>query len=418
MNSAWGAIHALGARRPLAAALAPALGLARDGMEVVPGLAAAIAEDRDLLHADEGLAALFLDGGAPRPAGSTVRQPALARTLEAIAADGPAALYGGEVGRALVARLQALGSAMTLDDLASHRTDVVDAVGLRALGVDVLTAPPNSQGLLAPLILRARELGEVADPLGADAGLTAALFWRAGRIRETLLTDPRAMGATAAELLDDAHVERVLADARAVVAGGGTAAAPSREPNGDTIGLVAADADGWRVVIIQSIYYGWGSGILDPATGILCQNRGAHFSLDPAAVNVLRGGKRTAHTLMPLLLRRDGAIVGVHGTMGGTAQAQIHAQLVLRVLGGLDAAAAVDAPRMVVGRNRSEPDDITLLEARLPAAARAAVRAAGMPLVELDAYSDDAGHSHVIRVLPDGLDVGTDPRADGAAVAG
>ena len=154
-----------------------------------------------------------------------------------------------------------------------------------------------------------------------------------------------------AELLSDAHAARLAEAALARRAAGQVPASPaaSRKGTGDTIAVVAADAAGNAVVIIQSVFYEFGSGILDPTTGVILHNRGAYFSLDPASPNVIAGGKRPGHTLMPVLVRRDGRIVGVHGTMGGSAQAQIHAQLLLRTARGEAPADAVAAPRFVVG---------------------------------------------------------------------
>jgi len=119
--------------------------------------------------------------------------------------------------------------------------------------------------------------------------------------------------------------------------------------HGDTIAVVAADATGLSVSLIQSIFSGFGSGVLEPETGILLHNRGACFSSDPASPNALGPGKRPLHTLMPLIGTTDGRPTWVAGTMGGRAQAQIHAQMLLRREAGADVVTAVSAPRMIVG---------------------------------------------------------------------
>ncbi len=126
-------------------------------------------------------------------------------------------------------------------------------------------------------------------------------------------------------------------------------------PGGGTIYLAAVDASGNAVSLIESNYLGFGSGVVDPVTGIHYQNRGSYFSLDPDHPNVLEPRKRTLHTLLPGMLFRDrGDGRGsrpwvVAGSMGGDAQPQIHAQMVSAMVdGGVDVRTAVAAPRWYV----------------------------------------------------------------------
>ncbi len=225
-----------------------------------------------------------------------------------------------------------------------------------------------------------------------------------------------------AELLSDAHAARLAEAALARRATGRAAAAPeaSRKGTGDTIAVVAADAAGNAVVIIQSVFYEFGAGILDPTTGVILHNRGAYFSVDPASPNVIAGGKRPGHTLMPVLVRRDGRIVGVHGTMGGSAQAQIHAQLMLRTARGEAPADAVAAPRFVVGGlGVGDSTDTVLAEGRCGEPERAAWQRAGFEVQQLADFDEEAGHAQMIRIGAEGaFRVATDPRCDGAALAG
>ena len=147
----------------------------------------------------------------------------------------------------------------------------------------MLTAPPNSQGLLLLEILgAATRLGDV-DLLGADADLLAELFRLSSIDRDRHLADPRFADVPVAELLSDAHAARLAEAALARRAAGHAPEAPpaSRKGTGDTIAVVAADAAGNAVVIIQSVFYEFGSGILDPTTGVILHNRGAYFSRRP-----------------------------------------------------------------------------------------------------------------------------------------
>ena len=111
-------------------------------------------------------------------------------------------------------------------------------------------------------------------------------------------------------------------------------ASDDARPTGDTIALVTRDAEGRAVSLIQSLYWSFGAQLIEPSTGIILQNRGTSFSLDPDHPNVIAPGKRPAHTLMPVLVEREGTLVGVLGTMGGKVQPQIHTQVLVRLLAG------------------------------------------------------------------------------------
>jgi gamma-glutamyltranspeptidase/glutathione hydrolase len=414
--AAWETIRALGASRSLADLIAPAIPLAASGVPVSPSLRASIVEDDALLRRDPGIAAVFQPGGIPLAVGDLLAQPALAATLARIAGEGPSALYGGAVGQAIVRRLNDLGSSMTIADLERHRTEVVAPLAGSFRGDEVLTAPPNSQGLLLLEILNALEASGVADPLGADVGVLCELFRRSSHDRDSLLADPRHADVPVAHLLSAAHAADLATLALARRAGGGSQPVSSPRPTGDTIALVTADAAGNAVVIIQSIFFSFGSGILEPETGVILHNRGSFFSVDPASPNRLEGGKRPAHTLMPVMVRRAGRVVGVHGTMGGKAQAQIHAQLILRLAAGATPAEATSAARVVVGTGaEGERDDVAFAETDVP---RGPLLAAGFAIEDLGRHNENAGHSQLIRLVDGVLHVATDPRCDGAAAAG
>src|SRR5439155_22038105 len=186
---------------------------------------------------------------------------------------------------------------------------------------------------------------------------------------------------------------------------------------GDTIAIATADADGNAVSLIQSLYWEIGSGVSAGDTGVLLQNRGAFFSLDPAHPNRLAPRKQTAHTLIPSMYLVDGRPRLVYGTMGGEGQPQTQAALVTRILDrGLGPQAAVEAPRWLFGRTWGEETQSLRLEARFGDAVSASLRERGHDVEVVDDCSDLMGHAQVVRVDPDGLSGGSDPRADGAAL--
>jgi len=414
--AAWETLLGLGGRRTLAAALEAAIVHAEEGVPVARSLALGIDELQDELAADEGLRGVFLEDGAPLQEGAALRQPALARTLRAIAGEGSAALYGGEVGARLLECLRSLGSKLALEDLAAHETELATPIAGGFGGLEVLTAPPNSQGFVLLEILAAlTELGPGLELHGEDAGILARLFALTAADRERYLADPRFSDVPLDELLSGTHA---LELAGAASGGGPSSQSAADVPlaTGDTIAVVAADADGYAVSLIQSVFSTFGALILDPQTGIICHNRGSSFSLDDSSPNVLAGGKRPAHTLMPVIVRDGGRVVGVNGTMGGKAQAQIHAHLLLAARAGASPDEAVRAPRWTVGTLDETGAQQVVAERNVPEAAIASIEAAGFAVEWVGELDENVGHTQMIGLADGAFLAGSDPRADGSAV--
>jgi gamma-glutamyltranspeptidase len=384
-----------------------------------------ILADPEAPHAaDPGLGPIFYPGGRPAPVGARVVQTALGTTLETLADLGPDALYGGELGRAYVAGLAGRGCPIAIEDLAAHRVTVLAPLLGAFRDLQVSVVPPNSQGFaLLEMFALADRLGLDADPHGPHAGAFARVAAAAGRDRDRHLADPDAMLLHPSILLDDERFAGIADELRGTTGQGpGTSSHADRAsaPRGDTIALVAADARGWAVSLIQSVFWDFGSGIGEPVTGIVAQNRGACFTLEPGHPNTFAPEKLPAHTLMPALVHDAGGLALVAGTMGGYGQPQINAQTIAHAMvGGLPAAEAVGVPRWLVGR--PEPGDTApwaLLESGLPPVAGDAIAAAGFATERVDPRTEALGHAHVIRLRSDGFDVGADPRADGGALAG
>jgi gamma-glutamyltranspeptidase len=412
--SGWAAVAELGADLPFERAFQRAISHARDGTAVASSLASSLAREPERLFADPGMREVFTRDGSPVAQGHTFVQPALAATLEAIALEGPSALYGGEVGARLVNGLRAAGSPMALDDLASHRPELDSPLAARYRDLHVSVAPPNSQGFaLLEMLLAVERLEIDPDPLGADAALLAEVFAAASADRDRHNADPRYARVPVGTLLDEGHIATLCDEVRAGPVDVGPQGA------GDTIALVTADGDGRAVSLIQSLSSGFGSGILEPSTGIICHNRGSAFSLDAESPNVFAGGKRPAHTLMPVLVHRGERLVAATGAMGGGGQPQINFQDLVRAFElGMDPGAAVSAPRWLMGGMDLHPGRSVELEAGVPTWVRDAFERSGFALTLLGEWDDGVGHAHLIRVAEDGtLVAATDPRADGDAAA-
>ena len=421
--AAWFEISRRWGSRPLAQALRRAAELAAGGVAVAPGLARAIDRESARLQADPGLRDIFLPDGGLLSAGGMMVQPRLADTLLRLAESGPEAFYAGDVAEGIVATLRAQDSTMTLDDFSAHRTSVGEPVATTYAGVEYLTAPPGSQGAfflegLAALDLVRDRLGRHPDPAGADAAIVALVLDVAARDRDAMLGDPE--GTTIdLDVLLSARAQEIARDSvtqRGLGAGGDAV-----KPSGDTVAVVATDGRSGWVSLMQSNFHAFGSGILDPVSGVVLHNRGASFSLRPDSPNRLRGGRLPAHTLMPVLVRDHGELIGAQGTMGGRAQPQIHTQIALHLARGSAVEEAVSGPRWVLEPRTAGADAIgsgvVAAEEDLPPEARHQL-ARQFRVNSLAARDDEVGHAQVVRRTKEHVVAATDPRADGAALTG
>jgi gamma-glutamyltranspeptidase/glutathione hydrolase len=237
---------------------------------------------------------------------------------------------------------------------------------------------------------------------------------RAFAVRDRVVTDPDRIRQPVQRYLDAAFLdgEALKIDRRKA------AHWPAPYGEGDTVWMGAADASGLVVSYIQSLYWEFGSGVVLPATGVLMQNRGASFSLQADALNVLAPGRLPFHTLNPALaLLADGRVLA-YGAMGGDGQPQTQAALFTRYTRyRAPLERSIDGPRWLLGRTWGSAHTNLRMEARFDGALIERLLAAGHDVEVLpDAYSDVMGHAGAVVLHPDGtLEGGHDPRADGGA---
>jgi oxamate amidohydrolase len=341
-------------------------------------------------------------------------QADLGATLEEIARGGVESFYRGALGRRIAVGAAAAGSPLTFEDLAAHRAEWVEPLRVRYRNGEAASLPPPTQGFAALAILSLLEGFDIGALPEADyVHLVVEATKVAFEDRDRYLTDPTFERVPVEHCLDPAH----LAEGRRRISRRAAQPARGAALEGDTIAIVAADAAGNAVSVIQSLYWEFGSGVIAGDTGILLQNRGAFFSLDPAHPNRLAPRKQTAHTLIPSMYLVNGCPHLVYGTMGGEGQPQTQATLVTRSLDrGLGPQAAVEAPRWLYGRTWGDETRALRLESRFDSDVRESLRARGHDVEIVEDWSDLMGHAQLIRIDPDGLRGGSDPRADGAAL--
>jgi oxamate amidohydrolase len=409
------AARAAGGKVPLDVLFAPAIRAAREGYAVVGSQARLTAEKLAELQDVPGFAATFLVDGKPPAEGAVLRQVALADTLDHLAHAGLDDFYRGDVAREIAADLEKVGSPVTRRDLERYRATLRDPLELRVSCGTLYNTPPPTQGLASLIILGLFDRLRVAEPEGFDHvhGIVEATK-RAFSIRERYVTDHDHLPHP-----PDRYLEPRFLDAEAARIDRRKAAPwPAPAGEGGTVWMGAADAFGCVVSYIQSLYWEFGSGCVLPATGVLMQNRGASFALDPGAVNPLEPGRRPFHTLNPALAVLDDRRIMAYGTMGGDGQPQTQAALFTRhVLFRQPLADAIDKPRWLLGRTWGSAVTNLRLESRFDETLIDRLLSAGHDVEVLpEPYSDLVGHAGAVVLHPDGtLEGAHDPRADGGA---
>ena len=409
------AARAHGARLPLGELLAPAIRHAAEGYVVTRSQARLTTEKLAELEHVPGFAATFLVDGKPPAAGTTLKQTALAATLDHLGHVGLDDFYRGDVGREIAADLERVGSPVTRADLERCRATLAEPLSVALDIGTVYNTPPPTQGLASLMILALFERLRVAEADGFDHvhGLVEATK-RAFRMRDRLVTDPDHLAHPPERFLDPKFLD---GEARKIDR---RKAAPWPAPagQGDTVWMGAADASGLVVSYIQSLYWEFGSGVVLPRTGVLMQNRGASFSLDRSAVNPLEPGRLPFHTLNPALaVLADGRVIA-YGTMGGDGQPQTQAALLTRhVLHRQPLERAIEAPRWLLGRTWGSTHTNLRMESRFDGNLIDRLLSAGHDVEVLaEPYSDLMGHAGAVVLHPDGtLEGAHDPRADGGA---
>ncbi len=418
----WCEAHAAYGRLPLATDLAAAVACARDGFPVTERLARWIERSADVLAADPAAARIFLAGGTTPAAGAPVRNPDLARTLERVA-EGRAGFYEGETAREMARHAREHGGFFTERDFAAQRSKWGASIHATYRGVTIHETPPPSQGVSVLQALRLLESWEIgALPfLGPDhVHLLVQAKQIAFHDRDRFVADPDFSPVPIERLLSAAYADerRGLMDRERALPWDRVPSSGSL--TGDTVYVAAVDAEGNAVSLIQSLYFVFGSGVVAGNTGVVLQNRGAYFSLDPAHPNRLEPGKRPLHTLIASLAFKDGRLWQVVGCMGADGQPQIHLQVYTAMIDfGLDIQQAVTAPRWLAGRFAlGDARELLNVEGRFAPATVAELARRGHDINRWEDWNELAGHAHGITIDPaSGARVGgADPRSDGAAV--
>jgi gamma-glutamyltranspeptidase/glutathione hydrolase len=345
---AWARLIKDHGRRPLRAALEPAIELARDGYAVSPRVSHDIRKQRDLLRRDQTASRIFLSNGEAPSVGTLQRQPELAQTLEAIAREGPGAFYRGPIAQEMVAYLRDLGGLHTESDFECAKGEYVTPITTEFRGRTIYECPPNGQGIIALMILKILSRFEARpDPLHIDnLHIEIEATRLAYAARDALLADPAKAEAPIDHLLSDGLSDALAARIDLSHAIERLPTFPMREHQ-DTVYIAVVDEERNAVSFINSLFNGYGSGLMSPKSGVLFHNRAQGFVLTPGHPNRIGPGKRPMHTIIPAMAAEKGRVFMPFGVMGGHYQAMGHACLLAKLFDHrLDLQTAIDLPRL------------------------------------------------------------------------
>lgn len=415
--SGWVALLERFGTMPLEHVLGPAIEYAEQGYPVQPIVSYLWKNAEERFGSSPEFAdfqRVFFPGGRAPRAGEMFRMPQLGRSLRLIGESRGEAFYRGELAEAMAAYAARTGGYLTVEDLAAHEPEWVEPISTEYRGYRLWEIPPNGQGIVALMTLN---ILEGVDVPGMGHRSAEELHWTVEALKLAFadayryVADPGRVPVPVAGMLDKTYAasrrELLRAD-RAL-----ENPSPGLFEEGDTVYLCTADAEGRMVSFIQSTFLGFGSGVVDPETGVHFQNRGHGFTLAEGHPNRLEPGKRPFHTIIPGFITKDGVPLAAFGVMGGDMQAQGHVQVFTAMVDhGLQPQAALDAPRV-----RVRSDGEVCVEPGVPVETVRRLAAWGHR-VRIDHDIAGFGGGKMIWRDPDSgvLIVGTEPRQDGAAV--
>jgi gamma-glutamyltranspeptidase len=422
--SSWCEAHKAYGKLGLPRILASAIDYARNGYPVSQRLAGWMQRSQAECSAQLGWSELFTPQGLLPTTGSALRNPALARTLQAVAEQGQAGFYQGDTGKALAALSKEHGGFFTAHDLAQQHAEWGEPIVGSYRDMRLYQTPAPTQGFTVLQMLKLVEPFELHQK-DFDDPERIHLMVQAKQIsyhdRDRWLGDPAFTDMPMAQLLSDAYLDerRSLMDTQRALAWDQVPSYGSLR--GDTVYIAVVDDQGNAVSLIHSLYGAFGSGVVSSDTGVLLQNRSAYFSLQAGHPNVLAPGKIPLHTLIASIGFRRNKLWSVMGCMGADGQPQIQFQAYTNMLDhGMDIQQAVEAPRWLSGRFAlGEARDTLHVESRLGAKTLDALAAKGHVLNRWGPWNELAGHAHGITLEgPQQTRFGgSDPRSDGAAIS-
>lgn len=402
-------------QKPIALAelLSPAIGQAEWGIEVTQSLQDASEKTFDTLAGFNNFEQFLIKGKALKK-GKILKLPAIAKTLSTLAQNGLMDFYHGEIAKSLIQDLAAVESPITQADFKHYCANIVEPLSVSTSLASLYNLPAPTQGIASLLILA---LFDRVWPLVKSQAdfihLLIECTKQAFIVRNQFLTDPSRLHCPLEEFLNEHSIAAMVKNIKLDKA----LSWPFEAKAGDTVWMGACDQQGRMVSYIQSIYWEFGSGIVLPQTGIVWNNRGTSFSLDPENINYLQPGLKPFHTLNPAFAEfKDGRRM-VYGTMGGEGQPQTQAALYARfVYQQTSLSSAIAEGRWLLGRTWGDNSHNLKIEEDIDQSVINELLARGHDVAVVSACNELMGHAGaIVRSNNHQLEAASDPRSDGKA---
>jgi gamma-glutamyltranspeptidase/glutathione hydrolase len=407
---AWATIVRDHGKLGLDSLLQPAIKAAEEGYVVAPRIAFDWKNGFEKLKKGVNAERYLLPHGKAPVAGDVIKQPELGQTLRAIAKSGPDAFYKGAIAEDMVETLRAIGGLHTAEDFAAHTTETTAPIGTTYKGLDVWQCPPNGPGITMLVMLNILshfDLTKFAPVSVERFHLEAEAARVAYMMREQKIGDPAQTTVDVAGILKDyadQYVSKIRMDRMLDL--------PKVSPpmNPSTIYVTVVDQDRNVCSFINSVAHSWASAIVSNKSGILLQNRGAGFRIEPGHPNCIAPRKRPLHTIMPALATKNGRAVMPYGVMGGQYQPVGQTHVLTNVMDyGCDVQEALDMPRGL------HYEGLYQLEDSVPAEIVAGLQKIGHQATKVVAPLG-GGQAIWIDWEKGTLTGGSDPRKDGCAL--
>src|SRR5210317_1937974 len=420
----WFELHGRYGRLPMRDILAPTISYAREGFPVSEVIAHYFKSNKKRIGHFPGFAETYMPNGDVPRKGEMFKNPRLANTLAAIADKGRDEFYKGDIARKIDAYMAEQGGLLTYEDLAEHKSEWVTPVSTNYRGWEVYELPPNGQGIAALQILNILEGYDIA-AMGFGSAAYLHTLVEAKKLafedRAKFYADMDFVDVPVARLISKEYANERRALINPNKASRTLPPGDVKLERGDTIYLTVADKDGNMVSLIQSNYRGMGSGMIPGDLGFMLQDRAELFALDENHANVVAGGKRPFHTIIPAFVMKDGEPLISFGLMGGAMQPQGHAQIIVNMVDfGMNLQEAGDAAR-VNHTGSSQPTGTTMqdggvvnLESGFSEEVRAELERRGHRLGDSD--GSFGGYQAILRDGEEGVYYGaSEVRKDGQA---
>ena len=417
MVDSWDAVLKEYGRLSLEQVLQPAIEYASKGFPFSVDQHENTVKNAEMLKEDKDTANVFLPTGKIPKVNERFVQENLATTLKQLASSGRDEFYKGELAYRLISSLKDKGGKLTVEDLAHHKGEWTEPLTSTYRGDNMYQVPPNSQGfvgLMALNILENFELTAISEGSYEYYHLLVESLKRSFQDRNKHLTDPEFYSVPIKRLLSKEYAKEIAG----TIQFERTNDIETQSVGSDTAHAAVIDEEGNAVSFIQSLYFEFGSGVVAGDTGVVMQNRGSFFSLNPSDVNCLEPRKRTFHTLMPAMALRDGQPRILYGTQGGEGQPQTQTVIITRMIDyGMNPQQAISEPRFVWGRTWGQQTQELKIEGRVSIDVIEELSKAGHIVNKVEDFAGIMGHANAIVIDDQGfVHGGVDPRSDGAAI--